>query len=182
MDINGHQFLPIVMNGYPLPPIIRAVAEKRSSPELRLANRTKMHLKQKNELKIARVWGCSTFWPAASPHGMYPGVSIYGTEADPPRFLYLKDECFLMTNWCDIDISLIMKNSVCDLDFKVSEEVGGGKEQHIILAQYLTSGIVSTSSIQRFKRHPILKILTKNFSLKFQKSVTLTSRLGMVQH
>ena len=29
-----------------------------------------------------------------------------------------------MTDWCDIDISLTMK--VCDLDLKVSEEVGGG--------------------------------------------------------
>ena len=26
-------------------------------------------------------------------------------------FLYLKDEYFLMTGWCDIDISLNMKNS-----------------------------------------------------------------------
>ena len=32
---------------------------------------------------------------------MYPGVSKYGMEADPPRFLYLKDE-----------------------DHKISEEVG----------------------------------------------------------
>ena len=44
-------------------------------------------------------------------HGKYPGVSSYGMKADPPRFLYLKDECFLMTDWCDLDISLIMKNS-----------------------------------------------------------------------
>ena len=63
---------------------------------------------------------------------MYPGDSSYGMEADPPRFLYLKDEYFLMTDWCDTDISLIMKNSfinhekVCDLDLKVSEEVGVG--------------------------------------------------------
>ena len=35
---------------------------------------------------------------AAPPHGMYPWVSSYGMEADPPRFLYLKDECFLMTD------------------------------------------------------------------------------------
>ena len=42
--------------------LIKAVTEKRSSPELRLANKTKMHLKQqqkKTELKIAR--GCSIF-------------------------------------------------------------------------------------------------------------------------
>ena len=57
---------------------------------------------------------------------MYPGVSSYGMEADPPTFLYLKDECFLMTDWCDIDISLIMKTSKCNLDLKVGEEVGGG--------------------------------------------------------
>ena len=91
--------------------IIRAVAEQRSSPILCLANKTKMHLKQKNELEIARVWGCSIFCPPAPPHGRYPGVRSYGMEADPPRFLYLKDEYFLMTDWCDIDISLIMKNS-----------------------------------------------------------------------
>ena len=66
---------------------------------------------KKNELKITRVWGCSIFWPPAPPHGIYPGVSSYGMEADPPRFLNLKDECFLMTDWCDTDISLIMTNS-----------------------------------------------------------------------
>ena len=58
---------------------------------------------------------------------MYPGVSSYGMEADPPRFLYLKDECFLMTDCGDIDISLIMKKSF-DLDLKVSEEMEGGDE------------------------------------------------------
>ena len=46
-----------------------------------------------------------------------------------------------MNDWFDIDISLITKNSVCDLDLKVSEEVG--MEQHKILDQYLTSSIVS---------------------------------------
>ena len=94
--------------------LIRDFAEQCSSPELRLANKTKMHLKQqqkKNELKITRVWGCSIFLPPAPPHGMYPGVSSYGMEEDPPQFLYLKDECFLMTDWCNIDISLIMKYS-----------------------------------------------------------------------
>ena len=87
--------------------LIRAVAEQHSSPELNQY----IWSTQKHELKIARVWGCSIFWPAAPLHGMYPGVSIYGMEADPPRFLYLKDECFHMTDSCDIDISLIMKNS-----------------------------------------------------------------------
>ena len=88
---------------------IRAVPGQHSLPELCLANKAKMHLKQTNELRIAR--GCSIFWYPAPPHGMYPAVSSYGMEADPPRFLYLKDEYFLMTDWCDIDISLIMKNS-----------------------------------------------------------------------
>ena len=45
---------------------------------------------------------------------------------------------------------------------------GGGMEQRKILDQYLTSGIVSTRSIQRFNSNPILKTLTKNVSLKFQ--------------
>ena len=35
--------------------LIRAVAGQRSSPELCLANKTKMHLKQENEFKIARL-------------------------------------------------------------------------------------------------------------------------------
>ena len=42
------------------------------------------------------------FVPSFPPHGMYPGVSSYGMEADPPRFLYLKDEYFLKTDWCEI--------------------------------------------------------------------------------
>ena len=41
------------------------------------------------------------------------------------------------------------KFQVCDLDLKVRWDG--------ILDQYLTSGIVSTRSIQRFKRYPILK-------------------------
>ena len=36
-----------------------------------------------------------TFSPT---HGMYLGVSSYGIEADPPRFLCLKDEYFLKTD------------------------------------------------------------------------------------
>ena len=55
---------------------------------------------------------------------------------------------------------------VCYLDLKVSEEVG--MEQHKISDQYLTSGTVSTRSIQRFKKYPFLKTLNKNLSLKFQ--------------
>ena len=31
-----------------------------------------------------------------------------------------------MTEWCDTDISLIMKNYVRDLDLKVNEEMGDG--------------------------------------------------------
>ena len=38
------------------------------------------------------------FLPPAPPNGMYPGVSSYGMEANLPRFLYLKDEYFLMTD------------------------------------------------------------------------------------
>ena len=76
-------------------------------------------------------------------------VSSYGMEADPPRFVYLK------------------KNP-CDFDLKVSEEVGVGMEQRKILDQYLTSGNVSTRSIQRVKRYLLLKTLTRNVSVKFQ--------------
>ena len=63
-----------------------------------------------------------------------------------------------------------MKNSVCDIELKVIEEVGDGMEQRKILDQYLISGIVSARSIQMFKRYPILKknTLTKNFNVSFQ--------------
>ena len=115
---------------------------------------------------------------------MYPGDSSYGMEADPPRFLYLKNEYFLMTDRCDIDISLIMKNSksVTLTSRSVRRCLGGGgggggvMEQRKILDQYLTSGIVSISSIQRFKRYPILKTFNQNLQRKISKSVTLTSR------
>ena len=60
---------------------------------------------------------------------------------------------------------------VCDLNLKVIEEVGGGDEQRKILDQYLTSGIVSTRSIQRFKRCPILK----TFNQKVKTSVNFQS-------
>ena len=170
--------------------IIRAVAEQHSSPELCFANRTKMHLKQKkkknlNELKIARVGGCCIFWPPAPPHGMYPGVSSYGIEADPPKFLYLKDEYFLMTDWWDLDISLIMKNSKSvTLTSRSARRWGVGMEHCKILDHYLTSGIVSTIYIQRFKRYQILKTFNQKLQRKISKSVTLTSRLvrgvGMV--
>ena len=39
----------------PIPSAIKAVAEQRSSPKQCIANRTKMHLKQKSEIKIAKV-------------------------------------------------------------------------------------------------------------------------------
>ena len=158
---------------------IRAVAGQHSSPELRLATKTKMLLKQKKwTQKVAIVWGCSIFWPPAPPHGMYPGVSSYGMEADLSRFLYSKDEYFLMSDWCDIDISLIRKKSkkVCDLDLKV-RRWGLGMEQRKILNQYLTSGIVQTRSIQRFKRYPILKTFNQKLQGKISKTVTLISRL-----
>ena len=161
---------------------IRAVAGQRSSPELCLANKTKMHLKQqqKNELKIARVLGCSIFSPLAPPHGKYSGVSSYGMEADLPRFLYLKDEYFLITNWCDIDISLIMKNSKSVTLTSRSVRRWGwvGNEQRKILDQYVTSGIVSTRSIQRFKRYPILKTFNQKLQCKISKTVTLTSKFS----
>ena len=61
-----------------------------------------------------------------------------------------------------------------------------GMEQRNILDQYLTSDIVSTRSIQRFKKYPILKTFNQKLQRKISKSVTLTSRLvrglGMVQH
>ena len=60
---------------------------------------------------------------------MYPGVNIYGMDADPPRFLYLKDDYFLMTDRWDIDISLIMKNpkSVTLTSRSVRRGAGDGK-------------------------------------------------------
>ena len=108
------QGLHCLLTGFCIWNIIRAVAGQCSLPELCLAIKTKcIWSKKKKELKIAsaRVLGCSIFWPPAPPNGMYPGVSSYGMEADPPRFLYLKDDCFLTTDWCNRDISLIMKNS-----------------------------------------------------------------------
>ena len=58
-----------------------------------------------------------------------------------------------------------------------------GMEQCKILDQYLTPGIVSTRSIQRFKRYPILtafnqKLQNKNFKvcdldLKFSEGVRM---------
>ena len=52
-----------------------------------------------------------------------------------------------------------------------------GMEQRKMLYQYLTSGIVSTSSIQRFKRYPVLKTFDQKLQRNISKSVTLTSRL-----
>ena len=39
------------------------------------------------------------------------------------------------------------------------------KVQHKTSDQYLTSGKISTSSIQRFRRYRLLKTLTKNFNI-----------------
>ena len=70
-----------------------------------------MHLKQKKmNAKSLEYEDVLYFDLQPQPHGRYPGVSSYGMEADPPRFLYLKNEYFLMAD-CNIDISLIMKNS-----------------------------------------------------------------------
>ena len=66
----------------------------------------------------------------------------------------------------------INQEKFCDLDFKVSEDGGVGMEQRKILDQYRTSGIVSTKSIQRFKRYPILKTFNQNLQRKISKSVT----------
>ena len=71
----------------------------------------------------------------------------------------------------------INHEKVCDLDLKVSKEVGVGMEQHKILDQYRTSGIVSTRSIQRFKGYPVLKTFNQKLQSKISKSVTLTARL-----
>ena len=54
---------------------------------------------------------------------MYPGISSYGMEADPPSYLCLKYECFLMAD-CSINIK------VCDLDLKVSKWDGDGAAQN----------------------------------------------------
>ena len=59
-------------------------------------------------------------------------------------------------------------------------------EQLKILDQYRTLGIVSTRSIQRFTRYPILKTFNQELQRTISKSVTLTAKLvegvGMVQH
>ena len=52
-----------------------------------------------------------------------------------------------------------------------------GMEQRKIVDQYLTSGVVSTRSIQRFKWYPILKPFNQNIQRKIFKSVALTSKL-----
>ena len=54
---------------------------------------------------------------------------------------------------------------------------GWGMEQRKCLDQYLTSGIVSTRSIQRFKRYPILQTFNRKLQRKISMSVTLASRL-----
>ena len=60
-----------------------------------------------------------------------------------------------------------------------------GMEQRKILYQYLTSGIVSTRSIQWFKRYPVLK----TFNQKLQRKIyvcgldlKVSEGVGMVQH
>ena len=60
-----------------------------------------------------------------------------------------------------------------------------GMEQRTILDQYLTSGKVSTRSIQRFKRYPLLKTLTKNFSVKLKVrdlDLKVSEWMELVQH
>ena len=59
-----------------------------------------------------------------------------------------------------------------DLVLKASDEVGVrvgmGMEHSKMLDQYLTSGMVSTRSIQRFKRYPILKTKIVDWDVKPQ--------------
>ena len=85
----------------------------------------------------------------------------------------------------DIVISLIMKNSKSDLDLKSVRRCRVGMEQRKILDQYLTSGIVSTRSIQRFKRYPILRTFNQKLQHKISKSdldLKVSEGVGMVQH
>ena len=65
----------------------------------------------------------------------------------------------ILSDDCDIDISLLMKNSK---SVTLTSRSGGDG----ILDQYLTSGIVSTRSIQRFKRYPILKTFNQKLKHK----------------
>ena len=67
--------------------LIRAVVGQRSSPELRLANKTKMHLKQKKKTMNSKSLEYEdVLYFDLQTHGMYPGVSRYGMEAGPPKF------------------------------------------------------------------------------------------------
>ena len=121
-----------------------------------LANKTKMHLKPKKMNSKSLEYEDVLYFDLQPPWQV-PGVSSYGMEADPLRFLYLKDECFLMTDRCDKNISLIMKNSrSVTLTSRSVGRWGMGMEQGEILDPYLTSGKVSTRSINRFKSYPLL--------------------------
>ena len=89
---------------------IRAVAEQRtcSLPELRLTNKTKMHLKQKRKLNSKSLEYEDVLYFDLQPN---PWHVVMEWKQTLQGFYILKDECFLMTDWCDIDISIIMKNS-----------------------------------------------------------------------
>ena len=79
-------------------------------------------------------------------------------ETDPPRFLYLKDEILNNLKGDPLEIQHPkFENKSVALTSRSVRRWGGGVEQRNILDQYLTSGIVSTRSIQRFKKYPILK-------------------------
>ena len=122
------------------------------------------------------------FLPPAPPHGMYPGVSSYGIwDGSRPSKILIFERWILSDDWLmwDIDILLIMKkdSKSVTLTSRSVRRWGLGMEQRKILAQYLTSGIVSTRSIQRFKRYPILKTFNQKLQRKISKSVTLTARL-----
>ena len=47
--------------------------------------------------------------------------------------------------------------------------------QHKISDQYLTSGKISTRSIQRFRRRRLLKTLTKNFNILCNVDAVVTA-------
>ena len=56
--------------------IIRAAAGQRSLPELRLANKTKMHLKQQQKMDSKSLEYEDVLYFDLQPHPMYPWVNV----------------------------------------------------------------------------------------------------------
>ena len=124
--------------------VIRAVEGQRSSPELRLANKTKMHLKQKTKMNSKSLEYEDVLYFDLQPHHMactlwsvvkewkqsLQGSYIWKTNA----FWWLTD--MIQTFHLKIP-SLWPWPQSCDLELKVNDEVG--MEQQKILDQYLTS-------------------------------------------